>query len=176
MKGWQVFRDTNSDVELESHADGLVAANQDLAHRARALLREDVDAEQKYRQLAEDLRDPSAGAVLGLLLRETRQRCELLRHIIDGTLDGRATGATAAAVDLSADSVRMRALCLEIQELARGRRRHAEQLRDLACAERGRGYALQGAILDTLARDSDKHGSLLLELACYLRAPRWPRP
>jgi hypothetical protein len=64
----------------------------------------------------------------------------------------------------------LRAACCDIQEFGRGSRRHAQQLRDLACAERGRGRALLGAILDTLARDSDKHASLLLELACHLSA------
>ena len=106
-----------------------------------------------------------------MLVRQTQEHCELLQRIADGTLGDLATKAPANA-HLATDSVKLQALCLDIQELARGSRRHAEQLRDLACAERGRAHAPLGAILDTLAWDSDKHASLLLELACYLRSAR----
>jgi hypothetical protein len=133
--------------------------NQDLVRRARSVLQEDRAAEQAYRQLEQDLRDPSADVVFGLLVRETEEHCELLRRIIDGNLDD--VGASAPAND----DGRFKAARLDIQELARGSRRHAEQLRDLACVARGHGRAPSGAILDALARDSDKHASLLLELA-----------
>ena len=170
-----MFQESNGDVELESHADAFGVANQDLVHRARVLLREDLVAEQTYQQLAQDLNDPSADVIFGLLVRETEKHCELLQRIIDGTLDDLATKAPANA-GFATDSIRLQAVCLDIQELACSSRRHKEQLRDLACAERGRGHAPLGAILDTLARDSDKHGSLLLELARYLRTPRRLRP
>jgi hypothetical protein len=169
-----MFQDFNNEFELESHADAFGVANQDLVHRTRAVLSEDLAAEQTYRQLARDLNDPAADLVLGLLVRETQERCVLLQRIVDGALGDLATSAPAAA-SLATDAARVQAVCLDIQELVRGCRRHADQLRGLACAERGRGHAPLGAILDTLARDSDKHGSLLLELGCYLRTPRWPQ-
>jgi hypothetical protein len=141
-----MLQDSDGEFELASHVDAFGLANRDLAHRARTLLREDQAAEQTYRQLARDLSDSSAKWVFGLLVRETQADCELLQRVIDETLDDSAS----------------------FQDLARGNRRHAEQLRDLACAERGSGHAPLGAILDALARDGDKHASLLLELECHL--------
>jgi hypothetical protein len=131
-------------------------------------LREDQAAQLTYRQLARDLNDPSANLVFGLLVREIQEDCELLQRIIDGTLDDPATTTHGIGGGVS-DSGSLQSVCPDIQALARGSRRHAEQLRDLACAERGRAHVLRGAILDTLARDSDKHASLLLDLACHLR-------
>jgi hypothetical protein len=161
-----MFQVPSNEFEPESRADAFGAPNQDLAHRARALLRDDQVAEQTYRQLARDVHDPSADMVFGLLVRETEQHRELLQRIVDGNLDGLSSTAPIGGSEV--DRTRWRAACLDIQELARGSRRHAEQLRALACAERGRGHAPLAAMLDTLARDSDKHASLLLELACHL--------
>jgi hypothetical protein len=146
----------------------LAMPDQALVRRARAILSEDLVAEQTYRQLARDLHDPSADAVFGLLLQETEERCLLLQRIIEGTV---LASDTRSGGGIEKDIPRLQAMCLDIQDLARGNRRHAEQLRDLACAARGRGQATLGAILDALARDSDKHASLLLELACCLHSP-----
>ena len=123
-----MFQDSNSGFEVESHADAFSVADQDLAHHARALLREDLVAEQTYRQLAQELNDTSADIIFGLLVRQTQEHCELLQRIADGTLGDLATKAPANA-HLATDSVMLQALCLDIQELARGSRRHAEQLR-----------------------------------------------
>ncbi|HEY2595368.1 MAG TPA: hypothetical protein VGK33_15860, partial [Chloroflexota bacterium] len=142
-----------------------------LVRRARAILSEDLVAEQTYRQLAGDLHDPSADAVFGLLLRETEEQCLLLQRIVEGTMLASERCSPPAGGAFAKEAPQVRAMCLDIQELARGNRRHAGQLRDLACAARGRGQALLGAILDALARDSDKHASLLLELAVCLHSP-----
>jgi hypothetical protein len=106
--------------------------------------------------------------VFGLLLRETEERCLLLQRIIEGSLLAAESQSDRC---LANNTPQLRSVCLDIQELARSNRRHAEQLRDLACTARGRGQAALGAILDALARDSDKHASLLLELACCLHSP-----
>jgi hypothetical protein len=166
MGGSAMVQVPSSEFEVDSHPDAFGVANQDLAHRARAILREDQVAEQKYRRLARDVPDPSTDVVFGLLVRETEEHCELLQRIIEGNLDGLPCAAPAGGP--AADGTRLRAACLDIQELAHGSRRHADQLRDLACAERGHGHATLAPMLDTLARDSDKHASLLLELACHL--------
>ncbi len=146
------------------NTDALGVANRDLMRRERTMLSDALVAQRMYRQLARDPNEASAAVVFGLLARETRENCELLQSIVNGTLDQLATRPLTAT-----PSPRVR--CLDIQELARNSRTRAEQLRDLACAERGCGRVLLGGIFDALARDSDKHGSLLLELARYLSTP-----
>jgi hypothetical protein len=89
-------------------------ANQKLVRRARALLHEDLIAEQTFRQLAHDLNDRTTDVVFGLLARETRERCEMMQRIIEGTLDDLASDVRVGA--LPTDSVRLQAVCLDIQE------------------------------------------------------------
>jgi hypothetical protein len=150
---------------MDMDVDVVAVAHQDLAGRLRTLLHEDVTAGQTYRQLQRDVADPTARIAFELLVRETEERCVVLQHMIDGTLDGASPGPSR---DLAGDVGRLRAAVMDIQALAHTARRHAEQLRDMACTERGSGHPALGALLDTLARDSDKHASLSLELARHL--------
>lgn len=148
---------------LESDVDAVAVAHQDLVRRLRVLVREDAITGQMYRQLQREVADPTASIAFDLLARETEERCHLVQHMIDGAYD-----RSSSSSGLAADRGRLRAAVMDIQALAHTARRHAEELRDMACTERGRGHATLGALLDTLARDSDKHASLSLELARYL--------
>jgi hypothetical protein len=155
---------------LVEHRDDFAVANRDLRHRVQALLREDLVAQQDYQLLARKVADPAADVVFDLLVRETEERRILLQRIIDGTLDGLVGAPSDGRARLASDAATRFAAGSEALELARAGRRHADQLRDLACSERGRGHAPLGAILDALGRDSDKHASLLIELSHYLCA------
>jgi hypothetical protein len=163
-----MLNEMDTEVDFDAHRATFFLAHRDLTHRLRSLLREDSRAEQMYRQLAHDIADPTTDVVFGLLAHETQDRCLMLQRIIDGSLADRTTRAPSG---FGPETIRRRAAVMDIRELARGSRRHAQQLRDLACSERGRGHPAVAAILDTLARDSDKHASLLLELGRYLSEP-----
>jgi hypothetical protein len=166
-----MLNEMDTEFDLYAHRETFAPGHQDLTHRLRTLLREDSLAEQTYRQLAHDIADPTADMVFGLLAHETEERCFMLQRIIDGSVPNRTTRAPSG---FGSDTIRRRAAVMDIQGLAHGSRRHAQQLRDLACSERGSEHAAVAAILDTLARDSDKHASLLLELGRYLSEPDRP--
>jgi len=125
-------------------ADATATGNRDTAHRLRTVVLDETAALLAYRRLAYQITDPTAGVVLALLARDTKQDRTMVQRMLAGALDALTWASSSARLGQQTAVEGAHAIA-EIDALALTALSRAQRFRDMARSERAVDHAPSGS-------------------------------